>query len=103
MANKQYCPKCETPLVFRHWSGRLPAKSEALAECPGGCGKFGVRYFQGAPTSEPYQKRKKEKQERGSYRINKSRKSAIVAVWGSIQNYLDHSVIQVGMTQQYKH
>ena len=30
------------------------------------------------------------------------RRMAIEAIWGSVQKYLDHSVIQPGMTQQYK-
>lgn len=100
--DKPTCPKCDTPLVFRSWSHRRPAKSEALAECPGCGGKWQIRYWQGRPTSEPYQVRKPEKPCRGSYRISAQRQAAIIAVWGSVQNYLDHSVVQIGMTQQFK-
>jgi hypothetical protein len=48
------CPTCQTPLRFARWSNRRPARSEALAICSNGCGKFAVRYWRGQPTSEPY-------------------------------------------------
>lgn len=101
MAEKINCPRCGQPLKFRRWSRRKPAKSEALADCQL-CGKVQARFFQGKQTSEPYQVRPKGKSNRGSYRLSSKRKAAIVAIWGSVQNYLDHSVIQVGMTQQHK-
>lgn len=102
--DKPVCPKCEAALRFRRWSNRQPAKSEALAECPNGCGMWQVRYWKGRQTSEPYQVRPaKEKAERGSYRISAERKAAIVALWGSVQNYLDRgSVYLLGMTVQDK-
>jgi len=86
---KPVCPKCETPLKFRRWSKRYPAKSEALAECTNGHGYFQVRYWNGRQTSEPYQVATKEKDVSGSYRLKRERKAAIVAQWGSVQNYLD--------------
>jgi len=98
------CPNCSVKLIFRRWSDRLPRKSEALAECPVCEEKWQVRYFDGKPSSKPYQVRKsaEPKKNKGSYRIKKSRRMAIEAIWGSVQKYLDHSVIQPGMTQQYK-
>lgn len=98
-----FCPDCNQPLKFSRWSKRLPAKSEALAICPAGCGKFQVRYFQGQPTSEPYQVRRTQKPCRGSYRITAKRRAAIVAVWGSVQNFLDYApVVLISMSKQYK-
>jgi hypothetical protein len=85
-------------LQFLRWSRRYPPKSEALAICPEGCGRFQIRYWQGQPTSEPYQIRKVEKPCRGSYRLSRERKAEIVAQWGSVQNYLDYS--QVSMSEQ---
>lgn len=96
------CPDCNNPLKFRRWSDRKPAKSEALADCLQ-CGtKWQIRFWHGQQTSEPYQVRKTEKPCRVSGRLSENRKAEIVAIWGSVQNYLDHSVIQIGMTQQYK-
>lgn len=94
--------KCGAPLVFRRWSRRLPAKSEALAECPQGCGMWQIRYYEGKPTSEPYQVRVREKKHAGSYRLSSSRKAAIVALWGSVQKFLDYAPVQPRITQQYK-
>jgi len=87
--DKPVC-RCGAALVFRGWSKRRPAKSEALAECPQGCGMWQIRYYQGKPTSEPYQVRGKGQRKRaGSYRLAESRRAAIVAQWGSVQNFLD--------------
>jgi len=87
------CPKCNNPLKFLRWSNRKPAKSEALAECSNGCGKWQIRYWNGKQTSDPYQVAKTEKPCRGSYRIKKARAAAIVAIWGSVQNFLDNGSV----------
>lgn len=100
---KPICTVCGALLKFVRWSKRYPEKSEALAVCPAGCGKFQIRYCKGKPTTEPYQVRKCEKNCRGSYRLSEKRQIKIIALWGSVQNYLDNSVVQIGMTQQYKH
>ena len=98
---KPLCPKCRAPLRFRRWSNRLPVKSEALAECKDH-GYFQIRYWDGVPTSEPYQvKMKSQKTKRGSHRLNENREAAIVALWGSVQNFLDKSPL-VCMPVQYK-
>lgn len=89
--DKPVCPKCNNFLKFREWSDRLPPKSEALAECLHGHGFWQIRYFQGQPTSEPYQVRKPaEKTVHGGYRIKPARAAAIVAAFGSVQEYLDY-------------
>lgn len=93
--SSQFCPHCGSALLFRQWSNRYPKGSrwrEALAKCPKGCGKFGIRYFDGRPTSEPYQvKKPAQKTERGSWRLSPERVAAIVAIHGSIQEFLDRS------------
>jgi len=89
---KPLCKKCNTGLEFRGWSKRLPAKSEALAVCPQ-CGeKYQLRYWQGRQTSEPYQvRRRAEKVARGSYRMTAERAAAIVALYGSVQAFLERA------------
>ena len=101
MADDKPKCKCGSVLKFRSWSRRYPPKSEALADCPG-CGeKWQLRYWQGQPTSEPYQTRRTEKPCRGSYRISVTRRAAIVACWGSVQEFLDYApVAQIGMSKQ---
>ena len=95
------CPKCHGRLKFREWSKRLPAKSEALAVCVG-CGeKWQVRYWNGKPTSLPYQVGRCRKPVRGSYRITRERVAAIAAMWGSVQEFLDYAPL-VCMSVQYK-
>lgn len=98
--DKPVCPKCDSPLKFRSWSKRLPAKSEALAECTQGHGYFQVRYWNGRQTSEPYQVAKKDKEVNGSYRLTRKRKAAIVAQWGSVQYYLDYGSLLPCITEQ---
>lgn len=99
----QICPKCKAPLKFRDWSKRYERTSpwqEALADCQNGCGKYGLRYFEGKPTCEPYQvKPAAKKTIRGSYKLQPNRVAAIVALYGSVQNYLDKGVL-VGMPLQ---
>ena len=105
MEDKPVCGICDAPLVFRRWSSRLPAKSEALARCPGGCGMWQVRYFGDRRTSDPYQVRAGAKKgERGSWRLSRERRDAIVSAWGSVQEFLDYAPIVVlpCMTRQYK-
>jgi hypothetical protein len=89
----QLCQICGQPLKFRDWSKRYPKKcrdAEALAECPSGCGKFQVRYFDGVPTSEPYQVRTKAiKTKSVSARIEQSRYDEIIARYGSFQKFVD--------------
>mgnify|MGYP001491093346 CR=1 FL=1 len=101
----QLCPKCHKPLIFRDWSKRYPKGSryrEALADCHYGCGKFGLRFFDGVPTCEPYQvKPPAKKTETGSYKLTKERKAAICALYGSPQRLLD-TIPLVGITVQYK-
>lgn len=89
---KPVCGKCEGALKFRRWSDRKPAKSEALAVCTV-CGElWQIRYFCGRQCSEPYQvKQKARKIKRGSYRAEESREAAIVAMWGSVQYFIDHA------------
>lgn len=107
MTNKavQACPHCSTPLEFRQWSERYPKGlrwREALAKCPNGCGKFGVRYFDGRPTCKPYQvKKPARKTSRGSWRLQPDRAAAITALYGSVQEFLDNSPL-VCMSLQYK-
>jgi hypothetical protein len=99
--DKPACGHCNTPLEFRRWSNRLPKFSEALADCPGGCGCWQIRYFDGKQASEPYQvKRKSKKAKRGSWRLSDERKAAIVSIYGSVQEFLDHAPL-VCMSQQY--
>lgn len=88
--DKPLCGKCETALVFRGWSDRLPRHTEALADCPA-CGeKWQIRYFNGRQSSAPYQvKPKAEKTESVSARSTKERKAAIIAVYGSVQKFYD--------------
>ena len=88
---KPYC-KCGNALNFREWSKRLPPKSEALADCPA-CGeKWQIRYWNGLPTSEPYQvKSRARKTERGSWRLSEQRKAAITAIYGGVQEFLDNA------------
>ncbi len=101
----QTCPRCSQPLNFREWSGRYEKGyiwQEALADCPQGCGKFGLRYFGGKPHSEVYQVSKPaEKTVSGSYRLKPEHKDAICAVYGSVQSALD-SLGQVCITEQSK-
>lgn len=101
----QPCPKCHKPLIFCRWSDRYPKGyiwQEALAECLSGCGKFGLRYFNGKPHSNVYQVRKPaEKTAHGSYRLLPEYESAICEVYGSVQAALD-KLGQVCMTQQSK-
>jgi len=101
----QPCPKCHNPMSFRRWSNRYPKGyiwQEALADCPSGCGKFGLRYFDGKPHSEVYQvKKPAEKTARGSYRLRQDYNDAICEVYGSVQAALD-KLGQVCMTEQYK-
>ena len=99
---KIFCPNCGAPLLFRGWSKRYPPKSEALADCPGTCGKWQIRFFDGRQTSEPYQIRTGNKTEVIGGRITKERKAAIVAIYGSIQNFMDSSKL-ICITQQYIH
>ncbi len=100
------CPKCQIPLRFRTWSKRYEKASrwrEALADCPNGCGKYAQRYFDGEPTSEPYQVRAKAtKTAHCSAKAKPERKAAIIALWGSFQNFVDNVNILPGVTQQYK-
>lgn len=100
------CPQCKNPLKFRGWSKRYPKRSrwqEALAFCPAGCGKFAQRYFDGEPTCEPYQVRAKGRKTRQcSAKTDPDRYAAIVALWGSFQNFVDQVNILPGVTQQYK-
>lgn len=101
----QACPKCNNKLVFSRWSNRYPNGyiwQEALAVCPSGCGKFGLRYFDGKPNSLVYQvKKPAEKLARGSYRLLPEHFAAICEVYGSVQRALDN-LGQVCMTEQYK-
>ena len=87
---KPKCGNCGSVLKFRRWSDRLPVKSEALAICTG-CGElWQIRYFQGKQTSEPYQvKSKARKTEPINGRAEPNRKAAIIAIYGSIQNFID--------------
>ena len=99
----QKCPHCISPLKFRGWSNRKPLKSEALAECPNGCGKFGLRYFDGRPTSAPYQVRGRARKTKScSARTEPERYAAIVALWGGFQAFVDNVNILPCVTQQYK-
>ena len=101
--DKPTCPTCDTPLVFRSWSHRRPAKSEALAECPGCGGKWQIRYWQGRPTSEPYQVRQKAvKTAAVNGRTTQERKAAIIAVYGSVQKFIDTAPL-VCIALQLKH
>lgn len=99
---KPTCNKCGCDLIFRRWSNRRPVKTEALAVCSV-CGElWQIRYFDGKPTSDPYQvKSKSEKTKRGSWRLSPEREAAIVAMYGSVQRYLDQSPL-VCMSLQYK-
>lgn len=101
----QLCPKCHCPLRFRKWSGRYPKGyiwQEALADCESGCGKFGLRYFDGKPHSRIYQvKKPAEKTCRGSYRLLPEHFKAICERYGSVQVALD-KLGQVCMTEQLK-
>lgn len=99
---KPTCLKCQTTLTFRRWSNRLPKKTEALADCKQ-CGeKYQIRYWNGHRTSEPYQvKTTAKKTCRGSYKVHPDRKAAIVALYGSVQNFLDTCPL-VSMSLQYK-
>lgn len=82
--------------------GRGSRWREALAECPRGCGMWQVRYFDGLPTSEPYQVRvKAQKAARGSWRLSNRRLAAINAVYGSVQMFLDSAPL-VCMSMQDK-
>jgi hypothetical protein len=101
--NNPLCGLCGAPLKFRRWSDRLPKFSEALADCPDGCGCWQIRYFDGKPTSEPYQiKTKAQKRKRGSWRLSDERKAAIVAIYGGVQEFLDCAPL-VCMSLQIKH
>ena len=101
----QYCPKCSHPLSFRKWSNRYPVRSrwrEALADCNNGCGKFGLRYFDGKPTCDPYQIRTAAKKtRRGSWKLEPDREKAIIEIWGTVQAYLDNGNL-LRHTEQYK-
>jgi len=97
------CPDCRTPLKFRRWSNRLPAKSEALGQCPTCGNKFQIRYRQGKPTSRVYRVRKPAKKTaRGSSRIPPERKAAITALFGSVTEFLQTANLLACMSQQYK-
>lgn len=100
------CPKCETPLKFRAWSNRYPKASrwrEALAMCENGCGKWAVRYFDGQRTCEPYQVRAKARKTKTcTARTDPQRYAAIIALWGSFQNFVDQVNVLPCITQQYK-
>ena len=76
---------------------------EALADCPAECGKFAQRYFNGEPTSEPYQIRARaRKTKQCSAKAEPERYAAIIALWGSFQSFVDNVNILPGITQQYK-
>jgi len=102
----QICPKCGNLLEFRAWSKRYSANSpyrEALAKCQNGCGKFGIRYFNGNPVCDPYQVRNAPKKTKScSARTEPERYAAIVALWGSFQAFVDNVSILPCITQQYK-
>ncbi len=102
MDQKPICRKCGNFLTFRGWSKRLPAKSEALAECPS-CGElWQIRYFHGKATSEPYQVRAKAKKTRhGSWRLPEYRMAEIMSMYGSVQKFLDSAPL-VCITLQSK-
>jgi hypothetical protein len=100
----QFC-KCGKPLVFRGWSNRYERNSkwqEALASCE--CGeKWQLRYFNGHPTTEPYQvSRKSMKTKSCSARTSKERFAAIVALWGSFQDFVDNVNVLPCNTMQSK-
>jgi len=100
---KPVCGICNSTLKFRRWSDRLPKFSEALADCPNGCGCWQVRYFNGRQSSEPYQiKPKAQKQKRGSWRLSDNRAAAIAAMYGSVQAFLDDAPL-VCMSMQLIH
>ena len=102
MANKPKCKDCGADLVFRAWSDRLPAKSEALAECSECGAKWQIRYGEGKPTSSPYRVRgRAEKTKRGSYLLPPIREAAIKAMYGSVQEFLDRAPL-VCMSLQSK-
>lgn len=108
MAQKETiaCPNCKTALTFREWSRRYAKGSrwrEALALCESGCGKWAVRYFDGARTCEPYQVRAKgRKTKTCTARTNPERYAAIIALWGSFQAFVDQVNVLPCVTQQYK-
>ena len=61
-----------------------------------------IRYYQGKPTSEPYQVRQAAKKTRsGSYRTYPEREAAIIALWGSVQHFIDSAPL-VCITRQDK-
>lgn len=102
MNDKPVCGLCGAPLKFRCWSKRLPRFSEALADCPNGCGCWQVRYWNGRPSSDPYQvKPRARKPKRGSWRLSEDRFAAIKAVYGSVQAFLDNAPL-VCMSLQVK-
>ena len=93
---KPACPLCNTLLTFRRWSKRRPERSEALADCPNGCGCWQIRYADGHPTSGPYQvSALKAKTVAGSFRITPARLDEIVRVYGSVQSFLDYAPVLV--------
>ena len=97
MGTAPVCGVCGSALKFRRWSRRYAKESrlrEALADCPAGCGKWGLRYFDGKPTCDPYQVRAKgDKVARGSYRLRAARLDEIVQAWGSVQEFLDFAPV----------
>ena len=92
-----------TTYIPRGWSKRYPTTSrwrEALADCVT-CGKFAVLYFDGVATCEPYQVRgKARKTKTRTARIEPSRDAAIIALFGSFQNFVDTANITMCNTQQ---
>jgi len=100
MASPIHCPKCHTQITFRAWSKRLPPKSEALGDCRN-CGKVQVRFWNGKQASEPYQCRTGDKTESMSARATEKRKAAIIAIYGSFQNFVD-TVPLISITKLYK-
>lgn len=90
--DKPICGTCGAPLKFRRWSKRLPMHSEALADCPRGCGCWQIRYWNRRASSDPYQvKSTAQKKKRGSWRLSESRAAAISAMYGSVQEFLDRA------------
>jgi hypothetical protein len=64
--------------------------------------KWQARFWKGQPTCDPYQvKHPAKKTERGSWRLPPERVAAMCAMYGSVQEYLDKSVL-VCMSLQYK-
>lgn len=84
-------PKCKNghELTFRRW-GRRCDKSEALADCLICNERYQIRFWRGRQTSEPYQvKSKALKTESINGRAEPNRKAAIIAIYGSVQHFID--------------